>query len=49
MLEILKVVHFVLPKDLEQWGNFLVKALDHNYIKLNVALTQLRLTQVEIK
>ena len=49
MLELLKSVHFVSPQDHEQWCNFLIKALDHNHNKLEVALTQLKLSEVEIK
>ena len=49
MLDHLKSVHFVQSKDLEQWGNFLIKALNHNQSKLDIALTQLKLTEVEIK
>ena len=49
MLELLKSVHFVSPQDHEQWCNFLIKALDHNHSKLEVALTQLKLSEVEIK
>ena len=49
MLDSLKNVHFVESSDLEQWGQFLTKALDHNQSKLEMAITQLKLNAVEIK
>ena len=35
----LKTVHFVSDKDCEEWAAFLLKAVDHNMTKINLALT----------
>ena len=40
LIQKLEAIHFVLKKDYEQWGSFLVKAIDHNMSKLEVALAQ---------
>lgn len=34
----LQTVHFISDKEYEEWGQFLLKAIDHNMTKINVAL-----------
>merc|ERR1712062_608209 len=48
-IEALKHVHFVSNQDFDEWGTFLLKGVDHNKGKLELALTDVKLDEMSIK
>lgn len=43
----LKTVHFVTDKEYDEWGTFILKAIDHNMTKINVALVDEKLKNLK--
>ena len=43
----LKTLHFVTEKECEEWVAFLLKAIDHNITKINVALANEKLKSLK--
>ena len=48
-IEALKTVHFVSNQDFEEWGTFLLKGVDHNRGKLELALTDAKMDGLSVK
>ena len=47
-IEALKHVHFVSNQDFEEWGTFLLKGVDHNRGKLELALTNAKMDAMSV-
>ena len=48
VLHQLKCVHFVSAKDYDEWCDFLLKAVEHNKTKLNLALVNSGIENVNL-